>query len=780
MGDLSIRIGAGSEVYKNVALAYSMRNGQKLSISGTGEDLLTALTTAGGANGAPNKVLSDFADGIGTIKSSSDIVLSASQVTTSKAALLKLGTRSLVLQAAGGTESGANVTANFAALDATYTKFKSMNMTTDPIVTSDALNGIVNLQGIEKLSGKTVVVEATGAQIKDGMASLLKNVANIKSLKVTSGTAQFTVDQLSVLGDKIDATGAGTIKLKDTASKLLQTSSINLINKLNNSYINSGTPKIALAAGNAVDAATDIIHSTGNHGLITGDRVTYQQSGSTPMDGLVSGTDYYARKIDDTHFALYGTKAQALDVTSMTGRVDITTTAPGNGSADSFIASNADAPIRVTTLHVVDVTQASLAQVNEFTALTNTTANNGPNANNRQMSDIIGNVEIKDTAAALSAGQVTNTIDSAVNGGAMTGGHTAATDSLITANAHGYKTGDAVLYKQTTGGADIGLTDGTTYYVGRVGVNTFKLFDTRAHALVGNNDARDYATSGLMTLTVTGAGHVYADGDHSFVTSDVTNSMSAVSRFKGATAKVERVTIAGTGLISSTTLDDIATKIKQGGSSFGFSPATKLTYSAKAIDIQGNVQSLYDNMTRVGGTAINEIVVNDGVITGKKTINLIIGQYNEMFDAFSKGVTNAVVGGNADTPTNYAFNVTGAAYTDSKKAGQSGISITNAAGVTRNTALQDDKNVASFSLIGLNKGSSINGVGGWAAPGAFNTTTVNSLNGLRDLLSQSKLKTVLTNSQSANNWTLEDKNYLKTFVSNIGSNSDRNKLKVVV
>jgi len=42
------------------------------------------------------------------------------------------------------------------------------------------------------------------------------------------------------------------------------------------------------------------------------------------------------------------------------------------------------------------------------------------------------------------------------------------------------------------------------------------------------------------------------------------------------------------------------------------------------------------------------------------------------------------------------------------------------------------------------------------------------------------LKLVLTNSQSANNWTLDDKNDLKNWVSNNGSNVDRNKLKVVV
>jgi hypothetical protein len=764
MGDLSIRIGAGSEVYKDVALAYSMRRGQKLSISGTGEDLYTALTTSDAT-----KKLGNFADGIGTIKSSSDIVLSADEVTSAKAALLKLGTRSLVLQALVGTELASKVTQNFAALDATYTKFKSMNMSADPTITATDLNGIVNLQGIEKLSGKTVAVEATGAEIKDGMASLLKNVANIKSIKVLSGTAQFTVDQLRVLGDKLDPSGGGTIKLKDTADKLLQTSSINLINKLNNSYINSGNPKIATAS--AATAADDVITSAG-HGLITGDKVKYI-AGSNAITGLVSGTDYWARDINGGSFSLYASKAEALNVSSMTGRVNISADAAlGNGS---FVTSNADAPIRVTTLHVVDVTQASLAQVNQFTALTTPIAgNDDAREENRQMSSIIGNVEIKDIAANLISGNNEKGVTAATGGNAANG------DSLLTTGTHGYEAGDAVLYKKATGGNDIGLTDGETYYVGKVSGTTFKLFDSRIHALAGNNN---FGATGLKVLTANataGDPHEFKLNEHSFITNDLTKAMSAVGRYKSSTGQVERVTVAGSGAITSTILDDVAARVAQGGAASGFSNATKITYSAKAIDIQGNLAALYDNMTKVGGKHIGEIVVSDGVINGKKTINLTIGQYNEMFDAFSKGVTNAVVGGNSDTPTNYAFNVTGAAYTDSKKAGQTNISITNAAGVTRNTALQDDKNVASFSLIGLNKGSSINGGGGWNNPGAFNTTTVNSLNGLRDLLSQSKLKTVLTNSQSANNWTLDDKNYLKTFVSNIGSNADRNKLKVVV
>jgi hypothetical protein len=736
-----------------------MRRGQKLSISGTGEDLYTALTT----NDATKK-LGNFADGIGTIKSSSDIILSAAEVTSSKAALLKLGTKSLVLQGAGagGVETALNVrtTANFQALDATYTKFKSMNISGDvTLQNASDLNGVINLQGIEKLSGKGVSVSASASDIALGMSSLLKNINNISKITVSSGNAEFTVDQLRVLGDKLDKSGAGTIRLKDTADKLLQTSSIALINKLNNTNINAGVPRIATADATAV--ANDVITSNA-HGLKNGDKVTYVQSGSDPIDNLVDGSTYYERKLSANTFSLYTSKAYALDASSMTGLKVLggANAATGTGTTDRFVTSNADAPIRRTTLDRVDVKQASIAQVNQFTALTAAINNPTENEPSRLMSDIVGNVEIKDTAAILKGGSVTRTLASA--GGGL-GAVDEATDT-ITSHLHGYNTGDAVYYTKTSGGASVGLTDKTTYYVSKVDGDNFTLFDTRAHALAGNNAQ---GATGLIDLDTSTGSNGYAHGVHSFTTSDIDKAMSAVGRYSTATGNVERVTIAGAGLISTTDLDSIAEKVKNGGGAAG-GYGTKMTYSAKAIDIQGNMQALYDNMTKVGGTPMSEIVVADGVINGKKTLNISIGQYNEMFDAFSKGVTNAIVGGNADTPTNYAFNVTGAAYADSKKAGQTGISITNNSAVTRNTALQDDKNVASFSIVGLDQPT--NGAG----------TGVTSLIALRDLLSQSKLKTVLTNSQSANNWSLADKTLLKTWVSNIGSNSDKNKLKVVV
>jgi hypothetical protein len=46
MGDLAIRIGAGTAEYNDIALAFSMRGNQKLSITGSGTDIKAAITDA--------------------------------------------------------------------------------------------------------------------------------------------------------------------------------------------------------------------------------------------------------------------------------------------------------------------------------------------------------------------------------------------------------------------------------------------------------------------------------------------------------------------------------------------------------------------------------------------------------------------------------------------------------------------------------------------------------------------------------------------------------------
>jgi len=727
MGNLAIRIGAGTQEYNDIALAYSMRGNQKLAITGSGTDIKAALSD-----------LNTYAAGIGSIKSTSDIVVSAANTTSYKAALLKLGTRSLVLQSdtvVGGAETNSAVTSNFTALDAVYTKFKAMNIDSAPTVAALDLQGAVNLSGMEVLSGKIFKVTGTASEIKTSMASLLKNVSKIDTITITGGgVAEFSLSQLKTLGDKLVKAGGSTVKLVDTANNLLQTSAIDLINKYNNTNINSGVVNIATV--NATSGSAAGVLTSNSHTLSTGDKVTYAKSGTTAIDTLTDGTQYYVRKLSSNTFALYDTLAHAADVTSLEGRKAVSNA--GNGTADRFITSNADAPTRVTTLDKVDVTNATLAQARQLTTLTTSNGVTTANVKNRTLSDIIGNVQIKDTATNLSAGSATLTL-AVGNSGAVND-----TTDVITSNTHGYKTGDAVYYEKTASAATIGLTSGTTYYVGRITDNTFALFDTRAHAMAGNNDT---ATAVGMKDLSTG----YVAGAHKFTTSTLDKTMSEVARYNNASGTVSRVTIEGYGDITSTTIAAITSKVQNGGNSSGFGTATKIAYSAKAVDIQKNIQALYDSVTTTTNTPLTEIVVTDGTNNGKKAITVSMSQYTGLNGAFSLGVTNPA--GDVTAPTNYAFTVTGAAYADSQKAG--GVAQANS-GVT----LQDDKNVASFYVTNVSKGS------------------IDTLGELRDFLSQSKLKTAYTESQSANSWTVTDKSTLTTLLQQIGSNVDRAKLKI--
>lgn len=73
----------------------------------------------------------------------------------------------------------------------------------------------------------------------------------------------------------------------------------------------------------------------------------------------------------------------------------------------------------------------------------------------------------------------------------------------ITKTAHGFSTGDCVNVSTSTT-LPTGISADTGYYVNRVSSSTFKLYDTRAHAVAGG-------ATGLVNITAAGAGnHTFA------------------------------------------------------------------------------------------------------------------------------------------------------------------------------------------------------------------------------------------------------------------------------
>ena len=76
---------------------------------------------------------------------------------------------------------------------------------------------------------------------------------------------------------------------------------------------------------NYIDTTLDRIEITG-HGLLTGQQVVYSKDeNATPLPGLLDGTRYWVRKIDDDKIELYDLEANAIASSSITqGRKDLT------------------------------------------------------------------------------------------------------------------------------------------------------------------------------------------------------------------------------------------------------------------------------------------------------------------------------------------------------------------------------------------------------------------------------------------------------------------------
>ena len=600
---LAIKIGAGSQVYDNVALANSMRGYQKLSITGTGEEIKAALSDINGV-----------AANVGSIKATNDLNLTAAQVDTYKAALVKLGTKSIVLDSG---ITGANVADKFNQLDAVYTKIKSITLSdpgNKPAIAVEKLATAVNLAGLEVLTGQNFDVTGTAVTIKNNMDSLLKNVSKINKITIAAGSqVEFTAQQLSILGDKlVKASNTSKVILTDTADNLLTTSSLSLINRLNNTNINSPSTRATV-----VSQSSNVI--TADKSFNTGDAVTY--SGA---DAGNAGTTFYARNLSNTTFSLYTSYAQAVDTSTTTGIVDTSSMA----AADTFESQVGNAPLRNTTLDSVKVTKATLDQASRLVTLTAVDPTvTTPGAVNRLLSNIVSSVEIADSADNLNAGASTIAALAIRTDAADAG-------QITTGSVHGFKTGDSVTYSVATGQTKIAeLTSGATYYVGKIDSTKFVLFSSKSAALSADlSSLTNAATGGAILFDPS---NTAIASNQNFTTSNLDKTMSAVGRFKDNTGSVGRVTIKGTSAaITAATLDEITTKALRGNAT------GNVAYAAKGVDISNNIQALYDNNTVTTANHLTEIVVTDGTAIGKKGFSLSQTFYNALSPLFKNGADN--------------------------------------------------------------------------------------------------------------------------------------------
>lgn len=239
-----------------------------------------------------------------------------------------------------------------------------------------------------------------------------------------------------------------------------------------------------IASGQTFTAAITDICTAAAHGLEVGQRVKVSSTTTLPA-GLSSGTVYYAGTLTANTFKLYTTYANAVNETSA---VDITDTGTGTHTMTPEVYRHT-------------ITPSSSITPNFFTIL------HDDGTVNRK---IVGAVPVE---AAFGCGFEDKRMDMAVsytairrdfNSSSLTYTFTAATTDICTASGHAFVTGYPVRLT-TSGTLPAGLSLATTYYVGSVTTNTFKLYTTFEGAASELSTALvDITDTGSGTHTITG------------------------------------------------------------------------------------------------------------------------------------------------------------------------------------------------------------------------------------------------------------------------------------
>ena len=207
-----------------------------------------------------------------------------------------------------------------------------------------------------------------------------------------------------------------------------------------------------------------------SHGFLTGTKVRYVNGGGTSIGGLSSATDYFVIAINKDYLRLASSLENAL-----------------SGVAITFTDFGAGVDHTLTTFQIN-------GNVTGSGTVTTTAGGTLVTGSNTAFSKIL---KVGDRFRIFPP----NTVN------AKTFGDTNVNTSTdtITITAHGYVTGDVVLFDRGTGVVPGGLTTNQYYFVGRTGDNTLKLHNSLSDAQAGTS-AVDFTTAGSgtnFTLTKT-------------------------------------------------------------------------------------------------------------------------------------------------------------------------------------------------------------------------------------------------------------------------------------
>lgn len=238
-----------------------------------------------------------------------------------------------------------------------------------------------------------------------------------------------------------------------------------------------------VAAGQTftVDAGTDIATAAA-HGLANGQAIKVASATTLP-DPLVAGTVYYAGTLTTNTFKFYTTYSNAINETSA---IDLTDTGTGTHTMTPEVYTHTITPSSSSTPNFHTILFSDGTCDRRLIGAVPMSLAFGCNIDNKRM-----NLSADFTA-----------IRREFNDATPTGTFTAATTDIITQNAHGYSAGHAVRLTNSGGALPAGLSAGTTYYVGSITTNTYKLYTTFVDA-VGATNPVDITGTGTGTHTAT-------------------------------------------------------------------------------------------------------------------------------------------------------------------------------------------------------------------------------------------------------------------------------------
>ena len=401
-------------------------------------------------------------------------------------------------------------------------------------------------------------------------------------------------------------------------------------------------------------SSTSSITSTA-HGFSTGDPVVYVANGSLPINGLTSGTTYFAIASDSNTFQLATTSTNANNGTSFSitggtgGSISDTFASPINGLTDDetyFIVR--------TDAHNFQIASTYALATNSSPSVITITGGSGGNAsdnfdagknlylsaaNTISASQFSFSIDSTNDTNAAKFGMSDTGIETTITGTSVTNPSAGAThfhftldrtdpygvgfstssktvnttgisssSTTITSTGHGFKTGDKILYT-AAGTAMTGLTGATSYYAKVVDANTFSLASSFANA-----------TAETATLVSFGGGNGNSADAFSTVVAKIYNndwdgSSGTVVTSIGVTAEIVQVSDTNAQVIIKKEADKNSITIDQTTYSNG---SNAETFGFKTNLLQVNVINDSIKLTNIAtdlekGKSVNFTVPSNGV-----------------------------------------------------------------------------------------------------------------------------------------------------------------------